>query len=166
MESIPKILFINLSNGLEAVEEFNLKNFRIIRIQSTACEQKRWNYILESLSDEFLFYAALGYECIVYDYGCNKEVPRAVWQGLEWIKFVLHARWLNEEYVLIGRASNSTQYFKDNYLLIPRTVMKRLDYYKKFSDLKEIKISSITKRTIYDSDHERQINWAKNLKIS
>lgn len=33
--------FINLTNGIEAIEEHHLTDYRFIRIQSTACEQSR-----------------------------------------------------------------------------------------------------------------------------
>ena len=77
------IHFINLSNGIKAITDYNLSDYRFIRLQSTTCEQKRWEEILLTISDDFLISLALGYHCIVYDYGANKNVPRDVWQGLK-----------------------------------------------------------------------------------
>lgn len=84
--------FINLTNGIQAIEDYKLSDYSFIRIQSTACEQKRFEEIVVTLSDDFLMSCAMGRNCIVYDYGANKTIPRAIWQGLEWVKFVLYKR--------------------------------------------------------------------------
>lgn len=51
-----------------------------------------------SLDSNFLMNLAVGNTCIVYDYSQNKEMPRALYQGLEYIKFILYKRWFNFEY--------------------------------------------------------------------
>jgi hypothetical protein len=43
--------FVNLSSGLVWLEMADgPAEYRLIRIQSTACEQKRWSFILEDLA--------------------------------------------------------------------------------------------------------------------
>lgn len=147
--------FINLTNGLQAIPEHGLTDYRFIRLQSTACEQKLWADILMQLSDDFLMAAALGHECVVYDYGARKEVPRAVWQGLEWVKFVLHRRWKGQMYIPCGRAALMRDYFYSEYVGLPDRVKARLDYFGKFSKMGDpIRIRAVTAATAHDGDWE------------
>lgn len=46
-------------------------DYRFIRIQSTLCEQKNWDRILQELDYDFLMHAAHGNEIIVYDFRAN-----------------------------------------------------------------------------------------------
>jgi hypothetical protein len=145
--------YINLTNGIQAIQEHNLKDYNFIRIQSTHCEQKQWEKILVYLSDDFLMNLALGNECIVYDYGANKNIPRAVWQGLEWVKFVLYLRWYNIGYAPEGRAKNSGEYFMEQYNALSTIAKGRIDYYKKFLR-GGINLQSKTGRTMFDGNHK------------
>lgn len=131
------IHYINLTNGLLAIDEYNLIDYRFIRIQSTWCEQKRWEDILMTLSDDFLMNLALGNNCIVYDYGARKDVPRAIWQGLKWITIVLRFIWF--EYIPIsdcdylGKGGKAlTQYLWSEYFKLSNTCKNRIAYYRKF----------------------------------
>lgn len=152
--------FINLTNGIQAIKDFDLKDYRFIRLQSTACEQKRWENIILSISDEFLLSASLGSECIVYDYGANKEKPRAIWQGLEWIKFCLYKRWFNIDYNPVGRCSSSKRYFEEQYFNLSNRVKSRLDYFKSFIE-DQLSISSVTGATKNDGNKEFYSNILK-----
>lgn len=145
--------FVNLTNGLQAIPEYGLTDYRFIRLQSTACEQKLWADILMQLSDDFLMAAALGHDCVVYDYGAGRAVPRAVWQGLEWVKFVLHRRWKGQTYMPQGRAALMHGYFGREYARLPDRVKARLDYFGKFSIMSDpIRISAVTEATAHDGD--------------
>ncbi len=153
-------VFINLSNGIEALyrRDLSLENVRFIRIQSTACEQKRWEQILNDLSPDFMLLAALGENIIVYDYRAKKKCPRAIWQGMEWIKYVLHKRWFNKEYQPQGRAKSMKQYFSEQYLRLGRKTKRMLDYYGKFAAGK-ININSIVDSTNNDGAINKQLEW-------
>ena len=141
--------YVNLSQGLRAILQYDLKDYRYIHIQSTWCEQKRWADILMTLSDDFLMNVALGHRCIIYDYGARKKIPRAVWQGLEWVKFVLHRVWHGKTYEVEGRLNKSAQqYFEEQYKLLPEKVKNRIKYFKKYT-VGKISIESITEAT-YD----------------
>jgi hypothetical protein len=124
--------FINLTNGLLAIDLYKLEDYRYIRIQSTWCEQKRWEDILWTLSDDFLMAAAKGDICYVFDFSEHRKCTRAVWQGLEWIKFVLNKRWYGTNYTLVGRAKCSGKYFQEQYDKLSKGVKNRIDYYQKF----------------------------------
>ena len=147
------INYINLTNGIQFIEDFGLTDYRFIRIQSTHCEQKMWEEIIMSISDDFLMSAAIGHECVVYDCGANKNVPRAVWQGLEWIKFVIHLRWCGVECPPVGRARACKDYFKAEYCKLSKKAKGRIDYFKKFRN-GYINIKSITKPTCHDNDSD------------
>lgn len=150
------INYINLTNGIQAIKDYGLKEYRFIRIQSTHCEQKRWEDILNNLSDDFLMNVALGNKCIIYDYGAKKDTPRAIWQGLEFIKFILNKLWYNIDYTLVGRSKTSKNYF--NSIKINEKIIIKLCYYKKFLNGK-IDIQSITSGT----DKDGKIDFYNNI---
>ena len=81
--------YINLTNGVEAIQEYSLQDYAFIRIQSTICEQHLWDRLFLDLDYDFLMNVALGNECRIYDYGTNKPIPRALYQGVALIKYVL-----------------------------------------------------------------------------
>lgn len=142
--------YINLTQGLRAILEYNLTDYRYIRIQSTWCEQHHWSDILMTLSDDFLMNVALGHECIIYDYGAHRKVPRSIWQGLEWIKFVLYRIWYNVTYEVRGRLDKSAQqYFEEQYKLLSDKVKTRIKYFNQYTQGK-INIRSITDSTLED----------------
>jgi len=145
--------FLNLTNGIQAIQDYGLEDVRFIRIQSTACEQKRWEDILMTLSDDFLMSAVLGHECVVYDYGANKDVPRAVWQGLEWVKYVLSRRWHGEIYRPVGRAKACQNYFAVQYSGLSSRAKSRLDYFARYLN-GPLRISAITGATDKDGKTE------------
>lgn len=146
--------FINLTNGIQAIEDYGLTDVRFVRIQSTACEQKRWEDILMQLSDDFMISAALGYQCVVYDYGANKDVPRAIWQGLEWVKYVLWRHWYGRPYRPIGRAITMEPYFDEQYRRLSPRAKARLAYFKRYVCQEKwlLRISSVTRPTTWDGD--------------
>ena len=110
--------YFNLTNGIEALEHIDIDNnqYGVIRIQSSWCERKEWLKILQDLDYDFLLNLAIGNECIVYDYGAKKDTSRAIYQGIEWIKYTLNRFWFdiipNKVYV---NNKDSTKYFEHEY---------------------------------------------------
>lgn len=147
--------FINLTNGIQAIEDYGLTDVRFVRIQSTACEQKRWEDILMHLSDDFMISAAFGHRCVVYDYGANKGVPRAVWQGLEWVKYALWRAWWGRPYRPIGRAITMEPYFDEQYRKLSPRAKARLTYFARYCRPGEprLHIASVTGPTTHDGDY-------------
>ena len=96
-----KVNYLNPTNGIESIPMLRFWNedYRFIRKQSTICEQKNWDRLIQDLDYDFLMNIAISNKCYIYDYGARKPIPRAVYQGVEFIKYVLHKRWLNEEYL-------------------------------------------------------------------
>lgn len=57
---------------------------------------------------------AIGNKCTIYDYGAKKPVPCAVYQGIEFLKYVLNKRQLNREYETdINRGKSGEHIRKD-----------------------------------------------------
>jgi hypothetical protein len=138
------IHYINLTNGIRAIEDYGLQDYRVIRLQSTWCEQKLFDEILFTISDDLLLNLAIGNKCIIYDYGANKEVPRAIWQGVEWLKFVLWKRWFDIDYEPKGRSVYSKKYFGTLYQELSRSVKAKLDYYKKFCIAEDLDLHCVS----------------------
>lgn len=146
-------IFINLTNGVQAIEDYELENYSFIRIQSTACEQKLWEDIIMFLSDDFMVCAALGMRCVVFDYGANKDIPRPIWQGLEWVKYVLSKRWYGIDYQPKGRAKTMGGYFAEQYCKLGKRTKVRIDYFAKY--IKDpLDIVSVTSATTMDGSTE------------
>lgn len=129
------ISFINLTNGIEAIKKHNLKDYSFIRIQSSQVERHCWEKILLNIDDNLLMNLALGNICRIYDYSANKLIPRALYQGVAFLEFVLERRWFgrNTPINIKGLVAGDTFYDKA-YEKIRRNkdVKKKLDYFKKF----------------------------------
>lgn len=131
-------LFVNLKNGLEAVPA--LRSARLphafVRIQSTMCEVGDMEKVIGGLDDNFLLAAALGYSCVVVDYGSRDKkrgVPRAVWYGLEFVRFALDEVWhggASRRPVLRGKAVERD--FARKLRGLSKSARKRLKYYRRF----------------------------------
>lgn len=152
--------YLNLTNGIEAIPKLNVE-YRFIRIQSTACEVKKWDNLIQDLDYDFLMNLALGHKCIVYDFGARKPVPRAVYQGLEFVKYVLNRRWLNKEYITnvnrskdINRKNNCNTYFAKCYEHLEDRAKKKLDYFIPYINTDTINLECITDSTEHDGDRE------------
>ncbi len=144
-------VFINLTNGIEAIPDLNCEDVGFIRIQSSHCERQKYNQILENIDYNFLMYLAMGYECVVYDFAANSEVPKAIYTGLEWIKYVCNRRWFNKEYPVIVKEKNVTEFYKLHYAKIDYKIKRKIDYFKKFLLTEELRIISITTQTKNDN---------------
>lgn len=151
--------YVNLTNGIEAIPEIK-GDYRYIRIQSTACEQHLWDKIIQDLDYDFLMNLALGNECIVYDYGANKPISRAMYQGMLFIEYVLYKHWLGAEYVPLVRRNNNSEgqncerFFNNAYRNLDRKTIKKLNYFKLFipKGMSEINIHTISRATSHDGD--------------
>jgi len=114
---------INLTNGLELLQELiesghQAEGLQFCRIQSSHCEARDFEAVLRELDHNMLLRLALGDAVIVHDCGSRGlvwpsqmelqvgkapsaefdedltgTVPRAIWWGLEWVRFVLRDIW-------------------------------------------------------------------------
>lgn len=155
-----RLNYINLTNGIEAIPNMLNMNYRFIRIQSTLCEQKNWDRILQDLDYDFLMNIALGNEIVVYDFGAKKPIPKSIYLGLQFIKYVLYKRWLNQEYkTRVNRTDSEpirkdcNSYFESCYKNLDRRTKNKLDYFKPYVTGK-INIRAVTSSTLHDNDTE------------
>ena len=129
-------------------------DYRLIRIQSTACEQKRWSFILEDLSYEFLIHAAMGDTCRVWDTSARKEVSRAIHQGLPWIKYAMERRWFAKSAAAIVRGCNAEGYFDQCYRQLSDRAKGKLDYASKFLATDTVRFDSRCKQSGLDGKYD------------
>jgi hypothetical protein len=106
--------FLNLTNGIEYIPELSRVD-GYVRIQSTACEQKRWWFILSELDYSFLIPVVSGTAVTIYDASQRKQVSRALYQGLEWISFALVRFYFGESKKTFVNNNNVTAYFEKCY---------------------------------------------------
>lgn len=155
-----KINYVNLTNGMEALPVLK-DGYRFIRIQSTLCEQKLWNQLIQELDYDFLFNIAIGREVVIYDYGAKKPISRALYQGVEFIKYVLNKRWLGIEYESdVSRTykehirKDCNSYFESCYKSLDRKTKRKLDYFKPYVMTNAISIETVSSATVHDGDKE------------
>ena len=159
-----KIIAYNLTNGIEGIKKWNhlFENNPpvFVRIQSSQCEAKNWMKILEGLDNNFLMYLALGFKVFIVDGSQRKDIPRAIYQGLPWIKFALTKRWFNKIDTPIVKKANVIDYFSHEYDKIflfnqdsrKTDLKKRLDYFKPFLISDKIELSGLSFSTENDGD--------------
>jgi len=155
--------YINLTNGIEFIPSLQGVEYRFIRIQSTACEQKRWDNIIQDLDVDFMFNLAIGETCIVYDMGDNKPISRAVYQGLSWINYALSKNWLGLELSSIVRGNDATAYFKQVYRTIEPKTRARMEYFRKFVNTDLLHIEYKSASTVNDNNLKFYQDIVKSL---
>lgn len=149
------MFYLNLTNGIEFIPKLSEhSNLKFIRIQSTACEQKRWDFILQELDYSFLLDLALGNNVTVVDYGANKEVSRACYQGVEWIKYALNNCWFGKDEKAFVRGTDATNYFGECYAKLEKRTLKKLNYFKKFLATESLHLDYQSTSTDKDGDYE------------
>ena len=148
-------IFINATCGIEVLQYLDLKDKKVnfVRFQSTLLEGGYNEIFINDVDYNFLMYLALGYECIVFDYTSRwKDRPsRAIWQGLELIRYCLHRAWWNEE---IKCERNMHIHFKKEYEGFQKKTKKRLKYFRKFLLTDGLRLFSVCKNTVHDGDHK------------
>ena len=139
--------FINLTNGIEALDKLPpdlQNNVNFVRIQSSKCEANDFYGILQDVDHNLLFHLATGAECVVYDFGSrgsqwpgaeDQKVPRAIWWGLEWIRYALTRTWKLPDGGAPPtlRGYNVRSLFDEKLGRLPKPLYKKLKYYRKFA---------------------------------
>ncbi len=148
------ICFYNLTNGLENAPIKNHPHF--IRIQSSHIEGNHWNQLFYKLSDELLFYLAIGEECIIVDGSPHPLKSKIATKAIPVISYVLNRIWFGQK--------NSYPPYPDEYLntiyrSLKPNVKKKLKYYRKFLLTDRINLHCFISRTTKDGQYE----WFKKL---
>lgn len=157
-------IFLNLTNGIEALSKYNLdiRECNFIRIQSTACEQKRWGFILNDLDHNFLMNLAVGNECIIYDFGHNGQ-PKALWQGFQWIEYALNKIWLKKEIESYVKKLEVSNYWKEELKKIDKKTLRKIKYYRKFLLTDVLHLYKVYNETDKDGKYEE---WKKIIMLN
>lgn len=131
--------WVNLTNGLEWLRSptyMNMSMFDgVVRIQSTACEQKRWGFILGDLDYGFLMALALGRSVSVWDAGANKTLSRALYQGVPWIEYAINRVWFGIERPVFVKKARVPGYFEGVFRNMDpdlKRAVRKLEYVQKF----------------------------------
>jgi len=176
--------FINLTNGIEVLPQLineggvGFDDVSWLRIQSTHCENTNYNGIIESLDHNFLMNAALGSVCVLYDYGSRGTgkligpndhrygIPRSYWWGLEWIRHCLSNVWHlpeSEEPQRFVRGYNMKGLFDSAISAMPKTLKRKLKYYRPYLLTSQLYIYGVYGRTSEDGEKEFYHNLMRNL---
>ena len=162
--------FINLTNGIEAVDVLRRRGVRMdaisfFRLQSTHCESRQYTAILENLDNHLLLSLALGYIVVLFDYGCRGSkvddhrdgIPRSYWWGIEWITFALNHFWDLETAdgtnVPMVRGCNTRRAFEEQLYALPKDVRRRIKYFRPYlRDRRRIHLYPVYAKTEHDGD--------------
>lgn len=122
------IEFANLSRGLLCAPD----DARIMRLQSTWCEQKEWDKVLMTTSPELYYRLAQGDEIIVHDLSEKQRETRAQWQGLSWIRVATSLAWYEVTPVEFARnGMNVTSYWVKQFGKLDRKTKR---YVRRFAE--------------------------------
>ena len=157
-----KRYYLNLTNGIEFLDnpDFN-EDYRFVRIQSTVCERHLWDKLLSDLDYNFLLDLALGNEVIICDTSAHKTISRALYQGVEFIKFALYKSWFNKNITPYVKGKQCSNYFQDQYKTLDNKTLNKLKYLRKFLNTDEIHITCMSFNTKHDGDY----NYYRNVLI-
>lgn len=114
----------HFSNGCECS--------RFTRIQSTSCEQKRWDDVIHGAGPDFLHFMGQGVPIIVHDFSERPRETRAMWQGLTWLRYASQRILRQEPTPITGRGGLAMErYFAHEFDHNPdlRRALKALAYH-------------------------------------
>ena len=150
VEGFPGIAYyLNLTNGIEALENYYFSELNFIRIQSTKLEQGLYEDVTMELDYDFLMHLALGYEIVVYDFS-KKKTSRAMWQGIEWIKYLLNKVWFDRE---ITCPKGMHIHFEEQYQKLSKKARKKIKYFCKFLKTDHLDIKAVCEKTMMDGNY-------------
>lgn len=157
--------FLNLTNGLEYAPLMKVDGF--VRIQSTHCEQKLWSRVIEDLDYSFLLPLVQGVDIHVYDTSHRPDGnPRALFQGLEWIRFVVERRTFERDYVPRVHNQNVVAYFRGESDRLSEYGKAKLKYLRKFARPGvALRLTGHSKHTKRDGDYDYFSALVKELYV-
>lgn len=148
-------IFYNLTNGLETLEYFSEQAFTIqtIRIASTDLEQHNFNRVISDLDYNFLFALATGQRILIMDASSNKNISRALFQGVPFIEFVLNKEWFDKTEKTFVRNMNVTKYFEEEYNKLTDESLRKIRYFKKLVTCTSLQIYVYCGKSILDGKY-------------
>ena len=123
--------YINLTNGLEV----NSSPPNVLRIQSTKCEQKLWQDVIDSLPDDLLWELVNGRDATIIDNSERPRISRALWQGAALGYFALMRSlgvFNSSGFVCFPRGSRELNLYNNFEYITEYLNLGRYKYYRKF----------------------------------
>eukprot|EP00873_Tetraselmis_striata_P034331 jgi/Tetstr1/454595/TSEL_041489.t1 len=153
--------FLNLTNGLEALPVLHQAGlpYGFCRVQSTACEQQKFEQLMNEIDANLLMSLAAGHCCLVWDYGSRnrkRAVPRAIWYGLEFARFALNKEWLARDTDAYLRGVKVTDQFAKHLKGFSRSTKRRIRYFRRYvpAGAVEVRLYGVYQATEHDDDWE------------
>ena len=162
--------FVNLKNGIEAIptlkRELGIVDYDFVRIQSSLLEAGNVEKMILELDAALLAQLALGRSCFVWDYGSRdvgkgKGNPRALWYGVEFVRFALRREWFPDGVgatapppVLRGKQVEKDWTYKLS--MLSRGAKRKIRYYKQFipEGVCDVRLIGVYRPTTHDDDVE------------
>lgn len=124
--------FVNVANGIECLPLLEVHDFEFVRIQSTALEQRLMDHVLRDLDANLIMRLALGERCVIWDAGRRRQLSRAQWQGLPWIKYALERSWSLPRPTPTVCGENVSRLFDQDYRSLRKQTRARLSYFRRW----------------------------------
>lgn len=152
---IDKKIYLNLTNGIEYLNNSLINNVEYIRISSTDLEQCNYNKLLTDLDYNFLFNLAIGKPILIIDYSSKKIMSRALYQGVPFLECVISKVWFDKEIpeIYIGK-TNVVNYFKEQFKNIDKNNLYKIKYFKKLLSCNSLNISVYCNKSHFDNKYE------------
>lgn len=149
------LTILNLTNGIEYLNSEN-KIDGFTRIQSSQCENKAWEDVLNGFDSNWLMFLALGYKIDVVDYSNHADGnARAMWQGGLWLTYAISMAWFKHEPIeWQGTRGWDVMYWRNVYANLSRKTLRRLKYYRKFLQTDKVNLKFISLPTKMDGKNE------------
>lgn len=108
--------YANLTRGTLCPHFAGCECSRFTRIQSTSCEQKRWDDVIHGAGPDFLHHMGLGVALVVHDLSERPHETRAMWQGLAWLRYAAERILRQTPSPITGRGGYAMeQYFQHEF---------------------------------------------------
>ncbi|GBF97550.1 hypothetical protein Rsub_10151 [Raphidocelis subcapitata] len=169
--------FVNLTDGLEAAPTLARLGLphAYCRVCSTDVEQQNFEALVQGLDANLLMALALGHSCCVWDLGSRnkaKGAPRALWGGLEFVRWCLETMWLPQNGAEPGgvagpqahlRGHRVTAEFEAHRRRFSQSTKRRLRYYAKYvpPGTRRLQLVGVYKATFNDSNHDHYVRLAQ-----
>lgn len=140
--------FLNLTNGLEALpklQNIGIYDASFVRIQSTLLEQGHLEQLMNDLDASFLLALALGHTALVYDFGSRNRkrgAPRAIWYGIEFIRYALNFLWYEHRGRAFLRGHNVAKRFDEQIRGFSQSTKRRLQYFGSYVARDDTEVSN------------------------
>lgn len=162
--------FVNLKNGIEAIptlkRELQIVDYDFVRIQSSLLEAGNVERMILELDAALLAQLALGRSCFVWDFGSRDVVkgkgnPRALWYGVEFVRFALRREWFPDGVgetapppVLRGKQVEKD--WTNKLSMLSRGAKRKIRYYKQFipEGVYDVRLIGVYRPTTHDDDVE------------